>query len=124
MAKRQYEVAVILHPDLEIDLETPLQRLDEVLTQVEAEVKRRDEWGKRKLAYPINKLQFGVYVFYLVELEPSRVEELEQSLQLSEEVIRHLVVSYELPDQTQEHRSQETDDDAHNQSEATQDEAS
>ena len=124
MAKRQYEVAVILHPDLEIDLETPLQRLDEVLTQVEAEVKRRDEWGKRKLAYPINKLQFGVYVFYLVELEPSRVEELEQSLQLSEDVIRHLVVSYELPGQTQEHRSQETDDDAHNQSEATQDEAS
>lgn len=91
----RYELAVLLHPDLEIDLEAPLARLDELLAGVKAKVSRRDDWGKRKLAYPINNQSFAVYVFYRLELDPAKVADLERGLRLNEEVIRFLVVSLE-----------------------------
>lgn len=92
---KTYEVAVVLHPDLEIDLEAPLSRLDEALSSVGADVKKRDDWGKRKLAYAIEGQNFGIYSFYTVDMEPSRVAELQQALQMNEEVMRHLIVTYE-----------------------------
>lgn len=94
---KKYELAVVLHPDLEIDLEAPLERLDALLSLAKARVRKRDNWGKRKLAYQINKQSFGVYVFYMLELEPDRVAGLERGLGLSDEVLRHLLVAYEAP---------------------------
>lgn len=99
---KRYEVAVVLHPDLEIDMEAPLKRLDDMFKEHEAAVIRRDEWGKRKLAYTINRQSFGVYVFYVVELSPDAVAKVEQSLKLNEEVIRHLVVEHDLPSASEE----------------------
>lgn len=99
---KRYEVAVVLHPDLEIDMEAPLKRLDDMFNEHKAKVVRRDEWGKRKLAYAINRQTFGVYVFYLVELSPDTVAKIEHSLKLNEEVIRHLVVEHDIPDGAEE----------------------
>lgn len=90
-----YEVAVVLHPDLEIDLEAPMSRVEEVLSNAGATIKNRDEWGKRKLAYPIAGQTFGIYVFYVVEMDGDKVADIRHALQLNEEVIRHLVVTYE-----------------------------
>lgn len=89
-----YEITVVLHPDLEIDLEAPMSRVEEALTNVGATIKNRDEWGKRKLAYPIEGQTFGVYVFYVVDVEGNRIADIEHSLKLNEEVIRHLIVTY------------------------------
>ncbi len=93
----KYEVAVVLHPDLEIDMEAPLKRLDDMFKEHKAAVIKRDEWGKRKLAYAINRQNFGVYVFYIVEINPDAVSEIEHSLKLNEEVIRHLIIEHDLP---------------------------
>lgn len=92
---RKYEVAVVLHPDLEIDLEAPKSRVEKLFSNIGAKIKKRDEWGKRKLAYPIDGQSFGVYIFYIIEAEGERITELEQSLQLNEEVMRHLIVAHE-----------------------------
>ena len=54
-----------------------------------AEVKR---WGKRRLAYPIQKLKEGYYVLNRIQLEPQMLKEVERSLTLSEEIIRYLIV--------------------------------
>lgn len=104
---REYEVAVILHPDLEIDLEAPLQRLNELFERVGARIIKRDDWGKRKLAYPIDRQTFGVYVFYRIECEPDKTAELERNLGLMEEVVRHLVITYEAPPADTEESSEE-----------------
>ncbi|MEX0749080.1 MAG: 30S ribosomal protein S6 [Candidatus Saccharimonadales bacterium] len=93
----QYEIAVLLHPDLEIDLEAPLKRLDDILNGVDAKVVKRDNWGKRKLAYPIKNQTFAVYLFFVIDLDTSKVAELERALRLSDEVLRHQVVVYEPP---------------------------
>jgi small subunit ribosomal protein S6 len=90
-----YEVAVVLHPDLEIDPEAPKSRVEESLSGAGATIKSRDEWGKRKLAYPIAGQTFGIYIFYVIEVAGDRVADIKQALQLNEEVIRHMVVTYE-----------------------------
>lgn len=94
---REYEVALVLHPDLEIDPEAPMERLQELFDQAGANVTKRDEWGKRKLAYPINNQTFGIYVFYRIECQPDQTQELERQLRLMNEVMRHLIVTYEMP---------------------------
>lgn len=89
---RTYEVAVLLHPDLEIDLEKPLQKVEKIIRDCGGTITGQDTWGKRKLAYPVTGHNFAVYVFYQIDIEPSQVAELEHGLKITDEVIRHLVV--------------------------------
>lgn len=92
---RKYELAVLLHPDLEIDLDAPLKRLDDIIKNAGGKIEKRDNWGKRKLAYNIKGQEFAVYLFYVIEAEPSATADLESALRLNEEVLRHLIVSYD-----------------------------
>lgn len=93
----EYELAILLHPDLEIDLNAPLKKIEDQVAKVGGKVLARDDWGKRKLAYPILKQNFGVYVFYKLELPANKVVDLEKSLQITDEVIRSLLVRYVQP---------------------------
>ncbi len=89
---REYEIAVIYHPDLEIDLDGARKKVEKIFTDLKGKVIKADAWGKRKLAYPIAKQENGIYVFYRVELPAENVAKLDQTLNITTEVIRHLVV--------------------------------
>lgn len=86
-----YELAIVLHPDLEIDLEKPLAKLEKLL-QKYGNILSQEEWGKRKLAYPLKKQQFGLYYFYQLELTPESIVEVERNLTINDEILRHLIV--------------------------------
>ncbi|MCC7543626.1 30S ribosomal protein S6 [bacterium] len=92
---RQYEVAVVLHPDLEIDLERATAKIETVITGLGGKIEKKDNWGKRKLAYKIKKQDWGLYVFYQVSLDPAQVQPLDNTLRITDEVMRYLVVSLE-----------------------------
>ncbi len=92
---RKYEIAVVLHPDLEIDLETTLEKIEAILTKNGGKISKKDNWGKRKLAYKINKQDWGIYVFYQVDTDPAQVAKINQTLRITEEVMRYLIVSLE-----------------------------
>ncbi len=92
---RKYEIAVVLHPDLEIDLESTLEKIEAILTKNGGKITKKDNWGKRKLAYKINKQDWGIYVFYQVDTEPEQVTKINQTLRITEEVMRYLIVSLE-----------------------------
>ena len=92
---RHYEVAIVLHPDLEIDLENVLKKVEKIFTDLGAKVNKKDNWGKKKLAYKINKQDWGIYVFYELEIEPANVREINSRLRITEEVMRYLIVSVE-----------------------------
>lgn len=92
---RKYEIAVVLHPDLEIDLEGTLEKIEAILTKNGGKISKKDNWGKRKLAYKINKQDWGIYVFYQVDTEPGQVAKINQTLRITEEVMRYLIVSLE-----------------------------
>lgn len=91
---RRYELVVIISPQVADD-EVPeaIERL--VRRPVEGqggEVGEVNQWGRRKLAYPIQKHLEGNYVLTEFRLDPLRTKELERGLHISEEVIRHLLV--------------------------------
>ncbi|HSX14511.1 MAG TPA: 30S ribosomal protein S6 [Candidatus Saccharimonadales bacterium] len=91
---RIYELIVLLHPDLEIDADAPVAKIEKIITDAGGKVIKRDNWGKKRLAYRINKHDFGVYVYFKVQLQPESVRQVEDSLRITEEIIRHLLVSF------------------------------
>lgn len=96
MNTSQYEVAILLHPDLEIDLEKATSRVEKIFTDNGGKVTNTDNWGKRKLAYPIARLEYAVYIFYTVEMPGESVRKVESLLNITDEVIRFLVTKPDL----------------------------
>lgn len=92
----QYEVAVLYHPDLEIDLSKATKKVEKVFKDAEAKIVKTDDWGKRKLAYKIAGQDHGIYVFYTVEISPEKVADVDQALRISDEVIRYLITKPDL----------------------------
>ncbi len=88
----KYEIAVLYHPDLEVDLTKAEEKVTGILKNNQATITATDNWGKRKLAYPIKKLEHAVYVFYTVELPAEKVQKIENTLNITDEVIRFLIV--------------------------------
>jgi small subunit ribosomal protein S6 len=95
-AMNQYEIAVLYHPDLEIDLEKATSRVEKIFTDNGGKVVNADNWGKRKLAYPIKKNEHAVYVFYTVEFPAQSVRKVEAVLNITDEVIRFLITRPDL----------------------------
>ena len=92
----QYEVAVLYHPDLEIDLEKATSRVEKIYADNGGKVVNVDNWGKRKLAYPIKKNEHAIYVFYTVDMPGEGVRKTESTLNITDEVIRFLITKPDL----------------------------
>src|SRR5690242_7867597 len=65
---KEYELTVLIHPDLEADLETPLAKVRDIVTTAGGKIVREDNWGKKKLQYAIKREEFAVYVYMDIEL--------------------------------------------------------
>jgi small subunit ribosomal protein S6 len=92
----QYEIAVLYHPDLEVDLSKAEDRVKKIVTDNGGKVVSTDNWGKRKLAYKIKGNEHAVYVFYTVELPGEGVQKVESTLNITDEVIRFLITRPDL----------------------------
>lgn len=92
---KTYELVVLLHPDLEIDVDTPIAKIEKLIESLNGKITRRDNWGKKRLAYRIKKLDFAIYVYFEVQLPGEQVRQLESTLLITEESLRHLIVSHE-----------------------------
>ncbi len=92
----QYEIAVLYHPDLEIDLDKAASRVTKIFTDNGGSVVSEDNWGKRKLAYNIKGNEHAVYVFYTVEMPGEGVRKVESTLNITDEVIRFLITRPDL----------------------------
>jgi small subunit ribosomal protein S6 len=92
----QYEIAVLYHPDLEVDLTKAEEKVTKIITDNGGKITATDNWGKRKLAYTIKKQEHAVYVFYTVEMPGEGVKKVEGILNITDEVIRYLIVRPDL----------------------------
>jgi small subunit ribosomal protein S6 len=90
-ALNQYEIAILYDPGLEVDLTKAEDRVKKIFTDNGGKVTTTDNWGKRKLAYPISKNEHAIYVFYTVDLPPAGVQKVESTLNITSEVIRFLI---------------------------------
>ena len=92
---KSYELMVLLHPDLEIDAEAPIAKVESLIEAAGGKVTKRDNWGKKRLAYRIRRQDFAIYVYFELQLDPSKVSQLENAILITEEVLRHLLVVHE-----------------------------
>ncbi len=92
-AERNYEMVLILSPDVsEDELPDVLERANRAIVDRGGSIQDQDMWGRRRLAYPIQRHREGTYVISHINLQPHRVAEVDASLRLQEQVIRHLLV--------------------------------
>ena len=90
---RDYEVLYIVRADLDDDkVQSAVKRVNTLIERSGGRTEKTNLWGKRKLAYEVKHQKEGAYVLQDFQLEPDRVPELEASLKITEEVLRHLIV--------------------------------
>jgi len=88
-----YELVLIITPEV-VDEEMPdfITKLSELVDKVGGSVDEVNQWGRRKLAYPIKRSTEGNYVLAKVKMQPALTKELEASLRLSGKILRHLLI--------------------------------
>lgn len=91
--KRDYELVVLLHPDLEIDLEKPLTKLRKIIADNQGDIVKEENWGKRKLAYRVGGEDFAVYTYMEVSLPAETVKKLQSVLNITDEALRYLLTA-------------------------------
>ncbi len=90
---RNYESLYIIHPDVVGDeLTAIVEKFQKVLTDQGVEIYKLDNWGTRKLAYPIQKVERGCYVQTLFTAAPEVIAEFERRLRLDEKILRFLTI--------------------------------
>lgn len=90
---RHYELGLVLQPTLdEAEVTRLVEKIGQLLSTDGGNVTSVNVWGKRPLAYPIRRQREGIYVFLQAQIDPRKVEQLERSLKLDENVLRHLLV--------------------------------
>jgi small subunit ribosomal protein S6 len=90
--RRDYEIGFILNPEVsEEQTRTILERIEQIVANYAGQVVKVNQWGRRRLAYPIEHHRDGFYVFIDTILTPETVAELDRTLKVSEEVLRHLI---------------------------------
>ena len=93
---RRYELIYLVHPEAEDEQITRMeQRIDQVLADYETLVIKREDWGKRKLAYEIEKVNKAYYRYMEFVVKPVMITELERVLRLVDVVIRYQTIRLE-----------------------------
>jgi len=89
-----YELMVIIHPDLDEEaINQALDKIKDWINKAGGKIDKMDNWGKRHLAYEIQKQNEGIYYLLFVSLPPTSVAELEKNLRILEPVMRFLIVA-------------------------------
>ncbi|MFC1750710.1 30S ribosomal protein S6 [Pseudomonadota bacterium] len=89
---RHYEVIFLVHPDQSEQVPAMIERYKAIVETNDGQVHRLEDWGRRQLAYPINKAHKAHYVLMNVECEQSSIDELTSAFRFNDAVIRNMVI--------------------------------
>lgn len=90
---KKYELMIILKPLLPQDIRQKTEdKLKEILKEADGKILSSDVWGKKHLAYPINKHEDGYYIIYTVELEEGKMDLVEKEIHMISEILRYMFV--------------------------------
>lgn len=90
---KNYELTVLVHPDLEMNPEPATAKVKELIEKNGGKITKEVNDGKKRLAYPIKGQDFAVYFYYEVELPAEAPARVESVLNITDEVLRHLLVT-------------------------------
>jgi small subunit ribosomal protein S6 len=89
---RHYEIVFIVHPDQSEQVPAMVERYKGLVTGRNGQIHRLEDWGRRQLAYPINKIHKAHYVLMNIECDNETLGELEHTFKFNDAILRHLVV--------------------------------
>jgi len=89
---RHYEIVFIVHPDQSEQVPAMIDRYKSIITAQGGQIHRLEDWGRRQLAYPIQKIHKAHYVLMNIECDGETLNELEHSFKFNDAVLRHLTV--------------------------------
>ena len=89
---RHYEIVFIVHPDQSEQVPGMVERYRQTVTGRSGKIHRLEDWGRRQLTYPIQKVHKAHYVLMNIECDQETVNELEHSFKFSDAVLRHLIL--------------------------------
>ncbi|MBL4765794.1 MAG: 30S ribosomal protein S6 [Colwellia sp.] len=89
---RHYEIVFMVHPDQSEQVSGMIQRYTDLINAAEGKIHRLEDWGRRQLAYPINKLHKAHYVLMNIEAPQSVIDELETAFRYNDVVIRNMIM--------------------------------
>ena len=89
---RHYEIVFIVHPDQSEQVPGMVERYRSIVTSKGGSVHRLEDWGRRQLAYPIQKIHKAHYVMMNIECDGETLNELEHSFKFNDAVLRHLTI--------------------------------
>lgn len=89
---RHYEIVFLVHPDQSSQVPSMIKRYESTITQGDGKIHRLEDWGRRQLAYSINKVHKAHYVLMNVECDKAVIDELENAFRYNDAVLRNLVL--------------------------------
>jgi small subunit ribosomal protein S6 len=90
---RHYEIVLIVHPDQSEQVPGMVERYSQMITGRGGKIHRHEDWGRRQMTYPIQKMHKAHYVLLNVECDNETLLELEHAFKFNDAVLRHLTVS-------------------------------
>jgi len=90
---RHYEIVFIVHPDQSEQVPAMIERYRTMIAASKGAIHRLEDWGRRQLAYPIQKIHKAHYVLMNIECDQATLEELEHGFKFNDAVIRHLTMA-------------------------------
>ncbi len=89
---RHYEICILVHPDQSEQVPAMIERLKTLVAEQNGKIERVEDWGRRQLAYPIEKLVKAHYVLMNIECGHETIEEIENGFRFNDAILRHLTV--------------------------------
>ncbi len=90
---RHYEIVFMVHPDQSEQVPSMIERYKALIEKNQGKIHRLEDWGRRQLAYPINKVHKAHYVLMNIECDANTIQELTNSFRFSDAVLRNLVLN-------------------------------
>ncbi len=89
---RHYEIVFIVHPDQSEQVPAMVERYRTLVTSKKGAIHRLEDWGRRQMAYPIQKVHKAHYVLMNIECDQETLDELEHAFRFNDAVLRHLTI--------------------------------
>ncbi len=89
---RHYEIVFIVHPDQSEQVPAMVERYRNLVTSKKGNIHRLEDWGRRQMAYPIQKVHKAHYVLMNIECDQETLDELEHAFRFNDAVLRHLTI--------------------------------
>ena len=89
---KEYELTVVFHPDLEMNIDPALDKVKKILEANNAKIISEEVYGKKRLGYKIGKQDFGIYYFFNLQLPAEAPAKISSAFNISDEILRYLLV--------------------------------